>query len=150
MIFRKRPIAAEAPAPEVVEITLEQLKVIENVIRRARAMSRELLSTDRYRFRELGSDLVATLYQRAGAASVVEQDVDRARVPFFVHEFDKLDAAVDCIDSGLQRTGDATLVRQGRELMNQCNALLGRARAIQNLGGTAAFVRAELGDGETS
>lgn len=138
MIFRNRN-ATPTPEPirEAVEVTTDEIKVIEKVILAGRKRLKELLGYPPY----IPIDLIDELYLRAGAASVV--DPTRPVVPFFHSEFAELKDSVE----RLEKRGFAdelVLAREGRDLLNKCNALLGRARAIQNLGGTAAFVRPEL------
>lgn len=136
MFFRRHRRPERFPQPEAIEISIEDMRVLERVL---------LHATERQRIMrpDIGSGLngpedrlIARLYQSAGAASVTEPDADEARVPLMKSDFFWLEAAVSGIH--LYR-GNPTIAAEGQGLLNKFNALLGRSRALREVEGTWVF-----------
>ncbi|GAA3372189.1 hypothetical protein GCM10017744_102690 [Streptomyces antimycoticus] len=142
-MFRRRNYTTTTPAPgptpaasrpEIIAITLNELETVERVL---------LHADERKRLRrpDLGPSghttrLLAALYQRAGAASVVQPSRQLARIPFYASDFLWLELAIEDIEL---YGGRPVIARDGRHLLNRFNALLGQARAITHMGGTPVF-----------
>jgi hypothetical protein len=130
------PQLPQAPPLEYIGITLAEMEAFELVLLHGDECSR------RDRPGTLGSgpgrssDLIARLYQSAGAASVLQSDPGLARVPVRKSDFMYLEWAVTDIE---RHRGNPQTAREGRQLLNRFNALLGQQRAVIHLGGTAAF-----------
>lgn len=126
------PTAPPTPPREVVGITLDELATFERVLLHARERKRAWA----YSVGTHDTELIAELYRRAGAASAVDPDPDRARVPLYGDEFGELEGAIRDIE---RCHGDREIEREARQLLNRVNALLGQARAITHMGGTPVF-----------
>ncbi|MFD0270886.1 hypothetical protein ACFVGY_30625 [Streptomyces sp. NPDC127106] len=126
------------PEPEAIAINLDELAALE----------RALLEADRLRRQWLGSapyygpmlitvhDVTALLYQRAGAASVVQPDPQRAHLPLYRHEIKWLTDAITSMERHFARDRQLS---EARQLHNRFNALWGQARAITHMGGVPVF-----------
>jgi hypothetical protein len=135
-MFRRTPEPAPKTAPrEAIEITLQDLATLERVLLEADRLRRTWLHSSQYGGTQT-ADIMALLYQRAGAASVVQPDPQRARIPFYRTEFQWLADAIASMETHYARRGE---LDDARQLLNKFNALLGRARAITHMGGTAVF-----------
>lgn len=119
---------------EAIAITLEDLKALEKVLLNKNELMR-LHRPDISMSSSLGDSLLASLYQRAGAASVTYVDADSVRIPLYRDEFLSLETAILTIE----RYGRPDESAAARNLLNQFNALLGRTRAIVHMGGTPVF-----------
>jgi hypothetical protein len=129
------PPAFTPLAREAIEIPLSDIRVVEELLLyslRIRRERRPDFSGDRG-----ASNLIAELYQRAGAASVVESDPDAARVPFYKDEFMQIEWAIQ--DLQQYSSLEARRLEAARSLLNKYNALLGKARATIHMGGTPVF-----------
>ncbi|MEU6664244.1 hypothetical protein [Streptomyces sp. NPDC046821] len=139
-MFRRNP-AAPAPsaaAPEVIAINLGELAALEKALLEADRLRRCWGESPAYYGPELITvrNVVATLYQRAGAASVVQPDPQRARLPLYLHEIEWLADAIAVME---RRWASGGFLSDARQLNNRFNALVGQARAITHMGGTVAF-----------
>ncbi|WP_432017672.1 hypothetical protein [Streptomyces hydrogenans] len=133
------PRTPDRPAePEAIAINLDELAALERALLEADRLRRHWMSGSPYYGPELITvhDVIALLYQRAGAASVVQPDPQRARLPLYRHEMKWLADAIREMERHWARDG---LLREARQLHNRFNALLGQARAITHMGGTAVF-----------
>lgn len=141
MFRRKKAAPATQRGPEVIEITLHDVQALERVFRYAAERKRICRPDITQHSGNQQDRIIATLYQRAGAASAVEPDPDRVRIPLDVHTFSRmgyssLDFAIWSIEN---YRGSTAMLQEARQLMNRFNALLGRARAVRHLGGVAVF-----------
>ncbi len=132
-----RPAAPEPAKVQPVQcigISLEEMQAFERVLlhadechRRARPYAGNGTHT---------TELISRLYESAGAASVLQPDPARVRIPVQKHDFSWLGYAIRDIDT---YEGSAETAREGRLLLNRFHALLGQARAVVFMGGTPAF-----------
>ncbi|MFF6984250.1 hypothetical protein ACFZAV_42810 [Streptomyces sp. NPDC008343] len=140
MFRRNQPTPTpSAPAkPEAIAIDLTELATLERVLLEADRLRRYFYEGHPYYGMDLITvhDVIGLLYQRAGAASVVQPDQQRARIPLYRHEFKWLTDAITTMDA---HPTSARRVPEARALHNRFNALLGQARAITHMGGTAVF-----------
>jgi hypothetical protein len=127
-----------APEPEAIAINLDELAALEKALLEADRVARSSYDSHPYYGPGLITvhDVTAMLYQRAGAASVVQPDPQRARLPLYRHEIKWLADAIRMMERHWVRDG---LISDARQLHNRFNALLGQARAIIHMGGTAVF-----------
>ncbi|MEV0324590.1 hypothetical protein ACIBKX_40360 [Streptomyces sp. NPDC050658] len=132
------PSAPEQPEAEVIAINLDELAALERVLLEAERLLR--LWRDSLPYYGPGlitvNDVTAMLYQRAGAASVVQPDRQRARIPLYRHEFKWLATAIAAMERHWTR---AEHLSEARNLYNRFNALLGASRATTYMGGTAVL-----------
>lgn len=144
-MFRRTPPAPAEPAPpEVIAIDLDELTRLEKALLEADRL-RHVSYSERAPLyfspaleRLTISDIIAEMYQRAGAASVVQPDPARARVPVYRREFVYLADAIETMKRQWARRPD---LDDAQRLYNRFNALLGQARAIVHMGGTVVFAR---------
>jgi hypothetical protein len=125
---------ADFPRAEYIPMNLAELQAFERVLLHAAACQRRA----RPDITSAGcqTELIGSLYQRMGAASVTQPDPDRARIPLHRGEFMWLEFAVDKIE---RYRGGPEIAREGRQLLNRFNALLGQQRAVIHMGGTPVF-----------
>ncbi|MFF0052580.1 hypothetical protein [Streptomyces sp. NPDC005498] len=139
-MFRKPTTQTpKAPAqPEVIAINLDELASLEAALLEADRLRRGWLEHPSYYGTGFITvhDVIAELYQRAGAASVVQPDPQRARLPLYAHEITWIADAIRGMERHHARDG---LLSDARRLHNRFNALLGQARAITHMGGTPVF-----------
>ncbi|MEU2395072.1 hypothetical protein [Streptomyces sp. NPDC007369] len=140
-IAPRTPARREAPAPdapEAIAINLEELAALERALLEADRLRRQWMGSAPHYGDRLFSvhDVTALLYQRAGAASVVQPDPQRARLPLHRHEIKWL---TDAIKSMERHFGNSRDLSDARRLHNRFNALLGQARAITHMGGMPVF-----------
>ncbi|MEU2086630.1 hypothetical protein ABZ569_32760 [Streptomyces albus] len=136
MFFRRHRKTESFPQPEAVEISIEDVKVLERVLLHAKERQRIMRPDIGGGLNSAEDRLIARLYQSAGAASVTEPDQEAARVPLMKGDFFWLEAAI----SGIRLYhGNPTVAAEGQQLLNKCNALLGRARALREIEGTWVF-----------
>lgn len=135
-MFRRTPPPKPAQKKrEAIEITLGEMETLERVILLA-ANQMRVQRPDLSYIAPANDPFIATLYQRAGAATVVSPDRESTRIPLYVSEFEHLEQAVDRL---VRYRGK---VDEARSLLNRFNALLGRSRAITHMGGVAVFAPA--------
>lgn len=132
----RRNQATEPERPEAIEITLGDLATFERVLLGAARLRRIWTGEGVPGIDAQRQELIGVLYQRAGAVSVVQPDPQRARVPLFQSEFWWLESAIELME---RYHGAAEEVAEARGLLNRFNALLGQARAVTHMGGTAVF-----------
>jgi hypothetical protein len=125
---------------EAIGISLDELAALEAALLEADRLCRYFMESFPYYGPDLITvhDVLALLYQRAGAASVVQPDPQRARIPLYRHEFKWLKDAILVMDRH-PRSGMTAGGSRARELHNRFNALLGQSRAVTHMGGTAVF-----------
>lgn len=124
--------------PEAIGITLDELAALERALLEADRLRRSWRdSPARYGGNLLTvHDAIADLYQRAGAASVVQPDPQRARIPLHAYEIRWLADAITMME---RHWGRPERYSDAIRLHNRFNALLGQARAVTYMGGTPAF-----------
>ncbi|MFG2162739.1 hypothetical protein [Streptomyces olivaceus] len=129
-----QPVHRDVPRVEYVPLTLTELEAYERVM---------LHAAERVRIRrpDIGGlghheDVIAALYRSAGAASVTEPDPEKVRIPIQKGDFLSLKYAIWDIET---YGGRREIAREARHLLNRCNALLGRERAVVHMGGTPVF-----------
>ncbi|MFF1360652.1 hypothetical protein [Streptomyces sp. NPDC058297] len=140
-MFRKtQPISAPSTPeqPEAIAITLDELAALEGALLEADRLRRSWMDGPAYYGVKLLTvhDAIALLYQRAGAASAVQPDPQRARIPLYRHEMKWLADAILSMERHWARDGQLS---GARNLHNRFNALLGQARAITHMGGVSVF-----------
>lgn len=139
-MFRRRHRAPRSaqdfPEPEAIEISIEDVQVLERVLLHAKERQRIKRPDIGGGLNSAEDRLIARLYQSAGAASITEPDQEAARVPLMKGDFFWLEAAV----SGIRLyDGSREIAAEGQMLLNKFNALLGKARALRDVGGTPVF-----------
>ncbi|MGW6569972.1 hypothetical protein [Streptomyces sp. NPDC054975] len=133
------PTPSAPEQPEAIAINLDELAALEKALLEADRLRRHWMSGGApYYGPNLVTvhDVIALLYQRAGAASVVQPDPQRARLPLYRHEITWLADAIRAMERHWARDGHLS---DARQLHNRFNALLGQARAITHMGGTPVF-----------
>ncbi|MFF7995102.1 hypothetical protein ACFZDG_35695 [Kitasatospora xanthocidica] len=139
--FRRRESSTALPAylqpqnqPLAVELTTEDLQALTEVFQHAKeAKRRERWDMSPADISGAKDELIGTLFERAGAASVTGE---HAGIPLFVSEIFWIEYAVKDLET---YKAPAAVVRTGRQLLAKLHFETGRARAIQHLGGVAAF-----------
>ncbi|MFD3542307.1 hypothetical protein ACFWUQ_22855 [Streptomyces sp. NPDC058662] len=132
------PTPSAPEQPEAIAINLDELAALERALLEADRLRRHWMDGPS-RFGQVlltVHDVMAMLYQRAGAASVVQADPQRARLPLYRHEIKWLADAIICMERHYAREGRLS---EARQLHNRFNALLGQAHAITHMGGTPVF-----------
>ncbi|MEU2078598.1 hypothetical protein [Streptomyces sp. NPDC013489] len=132
-VYGALPPRPEPPRIEHIGITLAEMQTFERILRYAEACKRKARSdipAGTYQ-----DELIGRLYEGAGAASVIEPDPEKARVPVSKHDFSWLQYAIRDIE---QYRGNPEVAKEGRQLLNRFHALLGQSRAVIHLGGTTA------------
>ncbi|MGW4954561.1 hypothetical protein [Streptomyces parvulus] len=132
------PTPSAPEQPETIAIGLDELAALERALLEADRLRRSWHESPPYYGPELITvhDVIAMFYQRAGAASAVQPDRERARLPLYRHEITWLADAIRMMERHWARDG---LISDARQLHNRFNALLGRTRAVTHMGGTAVF-----------
>ncbi|MEW2615178.1 hypothetical protein AB0937_34340 [Streptomyces sp. NPDC047880] len=133
-VYGTLPQRPEPPRVEYIGITLAEMETLERILLHAEECVRRARPDLGYSSRT--SDLIARLYQSAGAASVTQPDPDLVRIPVQKGDFMWLEFAIRDIE---MYRGDPQTARDARHLLNRCNALLGQARAVIHMGGTPVF-----------
>ncbi|MFJ2202365.1 hypothetical protein [Streptomyces violaceusniger] len=140
-MFRRNkttPPPSKPEQPEAIAINLDELAALEKALLEADRLRRHWMESPPYYGVELLTvhDVIAMLYQRAGAASVVQPDPQRARLPLYRHEIKWLADAIRAMERHWARDGHLS---DARLLHNRFNALLGQTRAIIHMGGVPVF-----------
>ncbi|MEU9396907.1 hypothetical protein AB0D86_43820 [Streptomyces sp. NPDC048324] len=139
-MFRKKQTTPppSTPQPEVIAIDLAELAALEKALLEADRLRRSWMDSPTYYGPRLLTvhDAIAMLYQRAGAASAVQPDPQRARIPLYRHEITWLTDAIVKMERHWARGG---ALSDARLLHNRFNALLGHSRAVVHMGGTPVF-----------
>ncbi|MFE5863159.1 hypothetical protein ACFQ77_21810 [Streptomyces virginiae] len=141
MFFRKnrttRPVQQrpDFPRVEYIPLSLAELQALERVLLHGDACLRRG-RPDLTSLHNRSTELIGTLYQGVGAASVHQPDPARVRIPLQKGELFWLESAIRDIE---KYRGDPQLAREGRQLFNRFNALLGQQRAVIHAGGTPMF-----------
>lgn len=133
-VYGTLPQRPEPPRVEYIGITLAEMEAFEQILLHAEECTRRARPDLGYSSRT--SDLVARLYQSAGAASVTQPAPELARIPVQKGDFMWLEFAIRDIE---MYRGSPETARDGRKLLNRFNALLGQQRAVIHMGGTPAF-----------
>ncbi|WP_435059548.1 hypothetical protein [Streptomyces sp. bgisy060] len=128
------PLRPAPPRMEYVGITLAEMEEFERILLHSEECTRRSRPDLGYSSRN--SDVIARLYQSAGAVSVVQPDPELARIPVRQGDFQWLEYAIRDIE---MYRGDPQTACDGRTLLNRLNALLGQARAVIHMGGTPVF-----------
>lgn len=146
-MFRRKqttPPPSTPDQPEVIAIDLAELTALERALLEADRLSRSWMDSPPYYGMDwlTGTnlltvhDVIAMLYQRAGAASALQPDPQRARIPLYRHEFKWLTDAIVKMERHWAR---GSVLSDARLLHNRFHALLGHSRAVTHMGGTAVF-----------
>lgn len=140
-MFRRNqtnPNPSERPEPETIAIDLTELAALERALLEADRLRRSWMEPHPYYGMHLLTvhDVIGLLHQRVGAASVVQPDPQRARIPLYRHEFKWLTDAIIVMEGRWARDG---VLSDARTLHCRFNMLLGQSRAIIHMGGTSAF-----------
>lgn len=127
------------PARLAVEIGAEEIKTIEMVVREADAARRRArfhLDSPSYDH----TSLLKALYMRVGAASAVEDEL--SAVPLYEHEISDIERMIGAMRMD---RANAQITEAAQQLLNKLHALLGRSRAIRELGGVPVFTHHQKG-----
>ncbi|MFE9406882.1 hypothetical protein ACFYNY_34805 [Streptomyces sp. NPDC006530] len=134
VVYGTLPQRPEPPRVEYIGMSLAEAKAFEEILLHAEECTRRARPDLGYSSRN--TDLIGSLYQSAGAASVTQPDPDLVRIPVQKGDFMRLEFAIRDIE---MYRGDPQMARDARQLRNRCHALLGQQRAVIHAGGTPMF-----------